>query len=189
MKSKSKIHSLILIAIFLFLLTISSPGNTKKNAIWYNQKGWELLKKDNYTRAVYNFRNALTSNSMYFEAVLGLGLAYNKLGAFEQSVELFTRALKIKPESSETCEGMGFALLGLGKYKLSLKYFDKATNSLNLEDKKAMFAARAMQHIYYRMLNKIVDADYDVYRKKIRISTFKKVGISLGVWAKYRLVY
>jgi len=69
------------------------------------------------------------------------------------------------------------------------EYFDKATNSLNLEDKKAMFAARAMQHIYYRMLNKIVDADYDVYHKKIRISTFKKVGISLGVWAKYRLVY
>jgi phytoene synthase len=69
------------------------------------------------------------------------------------------------------------------------EYFGKATNSLNFEDKKAMFAARAMQHIYYRMLNKIVDADYDVYRKKIRISTFKKVGISLGVWAKYRLVY
>jgi phytoene synthase len=32
------------------------------------------------------------------------------------------------------------------------EYFDKATRSLNLEDKKAMFAARAMQHIYYRML-------------------------------------
>jgi phytoene synthase len=73
--------------------------------------------------------------------------------------------------------------------KRAKEYFDKATNSLNLEDKKAMFAARAMQHIYYRMLNKIVDADYDVYNKKIRISTFKKVGISLGVWAKYRIVY
>jgi phytoene synthase len=68
-------------------------------------------------------------------------------------------------------------------------YFDSATASLNLEDKKAMFAARAMQHIYYRMLNKIVDADYDVYNNQIKISTFKKVGISLGVWAKYRIVY
>jgi phytoene/squalene synthetase len=46
-----------------------------------------------------------------------------------------------------------------------------------------------MQHIYSRMLNKIVDADYNVYNKNIRISTAKKVGISLGVWAKYRLVY
>jgi phytoene synthase len=68
-------------------------------------------------------------------------------------------------------------------------YFEKATACLNLEDKKAMFAARAMQHIYSRMLNKIVHADYDVYHNKIKISTVKKVGISLGVWAKYRLVY
>ena len=67
--------------------------------------------------------------------------------------------------------------------------FGKATNCLNLEDKKAMFAARAMQHIYYRMLQKIVDVDYDIYGNKIRVSKFKKVGISLGVWAKYRLVY
>lgn len=69
------------------------------------------------------------------------------------------------------------------------EYFNVATASLNREDKKAMFAARAMQHIYYRMLNKIVDADYDVYHNKIKISTVNKVGISLGVWAKYRLVY
>ena len=69
------------------------------------------------------------------------------------------------------------------------EYFNKATRCLNREDKGSMFAARAMQHIYYRMLNKIVDADYDVYHKKIRISKAKKVGISLGVWAKYRLVY
>lgn len=69
------------------------------------------------------------------------------------------------------------------------EYFNAATACLNLEDKKAMFAARAMQHIYYRMLKKIVNADYDVYHNKIKISTAKKVGISLGVWAKYRLVY
>jgi phytoene synthase len=69
------------------------------------------------------------------------------------------------------------------------EYFNAATNCLNREDKKTMFAARAMQHIYYRMLNKIVLADYDVYNTKIQISKVKKVGISLGVWAKYRLVY
>ncbi len=68
-------------------------------------------------------------------------------------------------------------------------YFDKATDCLNLEDKKAMFAARAMQHIYSRMLNKIVDANYDVFNHKIKLSKFKKAGIAVGVWAKYRLVY
>lgn len=69
------------------------------------------------------------------------------------------------------------------------EYFNKATASLNIEDKAQMFAARAMQHIYYKMLSKIVDADYDVYNNNIKVPTFQKVGISVGVWAKYSLVY
>jgi phytoene synthase len=68
-------------------------------------------------------------------------------------------------------------------------YFDAATSCLNLDDKRAMFAARAMQHIYYKMLNKIIDADYDVFNKNIKVSKIQKVGIAIGVWAKYQLVY
>ena len=69
------------------------------------------------------------------------------------------------------------------------EYFDKATTSLNIEDKAQMFAARAMQHIYSKMLGKVIEADYDVYSNNIKVSTFHKVGISVGVWAKYSLVY
>lgn len=68
-------------------------------------------------------------------------------------------------------------------------YFELATSNLNLDDKKTMFAARAMQHIYYKMLEKIIDADYDVFNNNIKVSKFEKVGIAVGVWAKYRLVY
>lgn len=68
-------------------------------------------------------------------------------------------------------------------------YFRKATDELSLDDKGAMFAARAMQHIYYKLLEKIVDYEYDVYSKKIKVPTIEKIGISLGVWAKYSLVY
>ncbi|MEE9448505.1 MAG: presqualene diphosphate synthase HpnD [Ignavibacteriaceae bacterium] len=80
---------------------------------------------------------------------------------------------------------------GMMKYEIARakEYFDKATASLNIEDKAAMFAARAMQHIYYKMLGKIVDVDYDIYNNNIKVSTFQKVGISVGVWAKYTLVY
>ena len=68
-------------------------------------------------------------------------------------------------------------------------YFEEATKSLNLDDKGKMFAARAMQHIYTRILDKIVDADYDVYNNDVKASKLEKIWISLGVWAKYRLVY
>jgi len=68
-------------------------------------------------------------------------------------------------------------------------YFEQATLNLHLDDKGAMFAARAMQHIYYKLLEKIIDADYNIYHKNIRVSGVEKVGIALGVWAKYSLVY
>ena len=69
------------------------------------------------------------------------------------------------------------------------QYFNSATANLDLDDKKTMFAARAMQHIYYKMLENIIAADYDVYNNDIKVSKFEKVGIALGVWAKYNLVY
>ncbi|MGE5437929.1 MAG: presqualene diphosphate synthase HpnD [Syntrophothermus sp.] len=68
-------------------------------------------------------------------------------------------------------------------------YFESATKALNLDDKGSMFAARAMQHIYAKMLDKIISARYDVLHKNIKVSKVEKVGISLGVWAKYSLVY
>jgi phytoene synthase len=68
-------------------------------------------------------------------------------------------------------------------------YFEQATMNLHLDDKGAMFAARAMQHIYSKLLEKITEADYNIYNKNIRVSGIEKVGIALGVWAKYSLVY
>jgi phytoene synthase len=69
------------------------------------------------------------------------------------------------------------------------RYFNSATSHLDLDDKKTMFAARAMQHIYYKMLEKIIAADYDVFNNNIKVSKIEKVIIALGVWAKYNLIY
>ena len=69
------------------------------------------------------------------------------------------------------------------------QYFDKANLALNFEDKPSMFAARAMQHIYYKLLQKIEARNYNVFQEKIRVSGLEKIGISIGVWAKYSLVY
>lgn len=68
-------------------------------------------------------------------------------------------------------------------------YFNLATENLALDDKGSMFAARAMQHIYFRTLERVIQAKYDVFNNNIKISKFEKFGISLGVWAKYNLVY
>jgi phytoene synthase len=81
--------------------------------------------------------------------------------------------------------------INLMKYEVERaeKFFEIATGNLNLDDKPAMFAARAMQHIYKRLLEKIIESDYNVYKKNIKVNSFEKVGISVGVWAKYQLMY
>lgn len=71
----------------------------------------------------------------------------------------------------------------------AVDYFNRAKSALNKEDKGNMFAARAMQHIYFRILKNIINEKYDIYNRNVNLSKVEKVGISLGVWAKYRLVY
>jgi phytoene synthase len=67
--------------------------------------------------------------------------------------------------------------------------FIKADSSLAFEDKPSMFAARAMEHIYSKLLIKLEEENFDVFSKKIKVGKLEKAAISLGVWAKYSLVY
>lgn len=68
-------------------------------------------------------------------------------------------------------------------------YFNRADESLDIDDKKSLFAARAMQHIYSRLLTKLERKKFDVFSNNINVSKFEKVYIALGVWAKYSIVY
>jgi len=68
-------------------------------------------------------------------------------------------------------------------------FFYRANLNLDIYDKPKLFAARAMQHIYYNLLKKMEAENFNVFERKISVSKPEKVLIALGVWAKYRLVY
>jgi len=68
-------------------------------------------------------------------------------------------------------------------------FYDEANRSLTKEDKGLMFAARIMEHIYFRMLKKIERRNYNVFERKVRVSNFNKIFITAGVYLKYRLLY
>ncbi|OGU62145.1 MAG: squalene synthase HpnD [Ignavibacteria bacterium RBG_13_36_8] len=68
-------------------------------------------------------------------------------------------------------------------------FFKKANHSLDYDDKSSMIAARAMQHIYYKLLRKLRTKSFNIFEEDISISKLEKTTIALGVWAKYSLVY
>lgn len=67
--------------------------------------------------------------------------------------------------------------------------YTKANTFLDIDDKKSMFAARAMQHIYFKLLEKIEENNYNIFDKRISVPTYQKAYLSLGVFLKYTLVY
>jgi len=68
-------------------------------------------------------------------------------------------------------------------------FYDEANRSLSKEDKGLMFAARIMEHIYFRVLKKIEKRNYNVFEKKVRVSNLKKIFITAGVYIKYKMLY
>ena len=69
------------------------------------------------------------------------------------------------------------------------KYFDEANRSLDIADKPSMFPARAMQHIYFNLLQRLERKNFNVFDNSIAVPKIEKAAIALGVWAKYSLVY
>jgi len=122
-----------------------------KNAISYNRDGWEHLKKGDYTKAIFSFKNAVKANPRYGEALIGLATAYLEVEAYEQSFDLFTSALKIDPESVRATVGMGKTLAGLGRYSQALGYYEKA---LKLAEGN-LDARYGMAEIYYMIGKRI----------------------------------
>ena len=63
-------------------------------------------------------------------------------------------------------------------------YFLHARSCLAQEDRLAFFAARIMDRIYSRILDRIEQRNYDIFAKKISISTASKLWIVLKEYSR-----
>jgi phytoene synthase len=61
-------------------------------------------------------------------------------------------------------------------------YYASARSKLARNERFTLFAARIMDAIYYRLLRKIELAEFDVYRKRITVSTPHKLIIAFKFW-------
>lgn len=68
------------------------------------------------------------------------------------------------------------------------EYYHKARAALRPDESITMFAAQIMDAIYYRLLEKIEIADYNVFQGKISVSTSHKILIALRLWMKSHLL-
>ena len=65
-------------------------------------------------------------------------------------------------------------------------YFAEAIKHLSEDDKPLFIAALIMQEIYFRLLQDIENAEYNVFKNRIKVSNIKKLLITFKAWRKYR---
>jgi phytoene synthase len=66
-------------------------------------------------------------------------------------------------------------------------FYQKAKESIPLEDRPSLIASEIMGAIYYRLLLKIEENEYNVFHHTFRLSSFQKVTIALGTWFRLKL--
>jgi phytoene synthase len=68
-------------------------------------------------------------------------------------------------------------------------YFDMARDALRNEDKRTFFAARVMWSIYAHTLQRIKRSNYNVFERRISISSLMKLLIAFRYWLSNTLKY
>lgn len=67
------------------------------------------------------------------------------------------------------------------------EYFRKAQESLPVEDRKAMFAAKIMERIYYHTLQRIKNVRYNVFEAPVSLPRFYQFLIAVKYWLKEKI--
>jgi 15-cis-phytoene synthase len=84
--------------------------------------------------------------------------------------------------SPQFCELMQF------ETRRAEEYFLRATRSLPSEDRRAMFAPKIMERIYFHTLLRIKDARYNVFDRRVRLPRVLQFLIAVKYWVKQRVL-
>ncbi len=71
--------------------------------------------------------------------------------------------------------------------KRAREYYHRARTSLRPDERPSIVAAEIMDTIYYRLLEKIELNEFDVFRKRVRVSGFHKLLTALKRWLDIKM--
>jgi tetratricopeptide (TPR) repeat protein len=91
----------------------------------YMQKARETMDLSYYGRAEASYREALTLNPNYANALVGVAWVLSGRHEFEQSIEWAAKALKIEPNRADAYGLLGDAATEMGDYDSAFEHYQK----------------------------------------------------------------
>ncbi len=142
---KFRIGIVLVLLILHYVVTVNNAAG--KNAISISREGWTYLRKGDTYKAIDRFKSALEKNPDYKNALLGLAGAYYQTEAFEESIKLYNRVLRLQSSSVEAFVGMGLSLTRLGRYRQAIDKFSRAERI----SESNINAKYGLAYLYYLM--------------------------------------
>jgi tetratricopeptide (TPR) repeat protein len=114
------------IFVFLIFLAVSftSPSRSE-NAEEYYYKANLSLTSGNIAEAVNFYKLAAEKKEKFFEAYLGLSIAYRELGEYDKARNAILKVLEIKPDYYQVYYNLGLILEKQHKYAEALDAYEK----------------------------------------------------------------
>jgi len=116
--------AVFLFLIFLILLCISKPTFSDSVADTYS-KANSMLVSGNYNNAVNYYNVVIKQNPKFYEAYIGLGMAYKELGMYQEAYDTTMRAIILKPSYYQTYYNLGIILESMGKKEEAISAYEK----------------------------------------------------------------
>ena len=106
--------------------------------IAYMEAGDLLIEKEDYTRALYVYENAIFNTHEDAEIMQQLGFCYEKLKDYKTALIFYTRALEFDSQDADVYFRIGECVKSQGQYKKAIEAYHKA---LKLDAQRENFHA------------------------------------------------
>jgi len=118
-----------------------------QDAKYFNDRGNELFKQNQYDLAIANYNKAISLDPSYKFAYYNRGVVYGAKNEYDLAIQSYTKTISLDPNYTSAYNNRGNAYREIAKYELALPDFSKAI-SLNPNYKDA-YNGRGL--IYMRM--------------------------------------
>jgi len=129
----------------------------------FYDKGLIELWQENYSAALTYFQKAKETNPQDAGVWFYIGLAYSKLGRYQDAVEACKQAIRIKPDLVEAHYNLGNAYRSLGRYQEAIEAYKQA-----IRIKPDYAEAHYNLGVTYGQLDRSQEA-IDAFKQAIRI--------------------
>jgi len=121
---RNKTWSVLFSCIILFFVSHLVFGQNQQNARALYDKGFALQKRENYYKAIEQYKMALQHNPHYLDPMVGLAESYFRLDEYKEALDYITDARKYAKERVHLMNLEGRIRITLGNLERARKLFN-----------------------------------------------------------------